>query len=112
VDVGDVVSESAGNGAMTDRLHFGEGINQTIVLAFLKGLDEHRAIVGSGEVIDFYTHAHHSAELSSRAHGASFDGFILDVVTREKGKRANREQPNHNCDGDNNFVSLLNQEVP
>jgi hypothetical protein len=97
---------------MADRLHLGEGVNQAIILAFFKSLHENGAIVGSGEVVDFYTGANDSAELSSRAHGASFDGFILDAVTREEGKRANREQPNHNRDSNNNLVSLLKQEVP
>jgi hypothetical protein len=39
---------------MADRSHLGERVDQPLILALFKGLHEHRAIVGSGEVIFRY----------------------------------------------------------
>ena len=94
MNVRDVVTESAGNGAVADRFHLGESVDQPLILALFKGLDEDLAILGSGEVIDFYTHANDSAELSASAHGAGFNGFVFDAITREKGKRADGKKSN------------------
>src|SRR4029077_617223 len=111
-DEGDVVTQSAGDGAVADGFHFGEGVDEAIVLALFEGLDEDLALLRRGEVINLNTDANDFAELGAGAHGAGFDGFVFDAITREKGKRANREQPDHNRNRDNKFVSLLNQELP
>src|SRR4029077_1057935 len=65
MNVRDIVTESAGNGAVADRFHLGESVDQPLIPALFKGLHEHRAIVGSGEVIDFYTDTNDFAELSA-----------------------------------------------
>jgi len=93
-DEGDVVTQSAGDGAMADGFHFGKGVDEAIVLALFEGLDEDLAILRSGEVINFNTDANDLAELRAGAHGAGFDGFVLHAIAREKGKGADGKKSN------------------
>src|SRR4029077_12531276 len=93
-DEGDVVTQSAGDRAVADGAHFGEGVDQAIVLAFFEGLDEDLAILRRGEVINLNTDANDLAELGAGAHGAGFDGFVLNPIAREKGKGADGKKSN------------------
>jgi hypothetical protein len=106
--IADVVAESPGDGAVANSLHFGECVDQAIVLAFFRGRDEELMIIGCREVIDFKTDTDDLAQLGAGAHGAGFDGFILDTSAREEGKRTHREKSNQNQSADNELMSLGN----
>jgi mechanosensitive ion channel-like protein len=107
-DITDVVAESTGDGAVANGLPFGECVDQATVLAFFKGGDEELVIIGCREVVDFNTDTDDLAELGACAHGARFDGFILDPGTREKGKGAHRQECNEHqsSDGDLGRVGI------
>src|SRR5271165_2086305 len=111
MNVGDVVAESTSNGAMADRFHLGEGIDEAIVLAFFKGLDKDLTILGSGEVIDFHTDTDDFAKLSASAHGGGFDSFILHMVAREKRKGADGKQTTQKYQTNYELVSFKKTEL-
>jgi hypothetical protein len=95
-DKAEVVAKSAGDGDASDGAHFGEGVNETLILSLFEGIDEDLAILFGGEFVDGDLDVDDFAELGAGALGGGVDDFGASVVGRNSesdgSEKKNREQ--------------------
>jgi hypothetical protein len=103
LDVGAVVAECAGDLDMAYGLHLREGIDQSLILTLLEGLDQDDPVGGRRELVDVQGDADVLTHLRAGAKGLGLEGFVLVAGESGMGRQQGDSGDDQALTGDSEF---------
>src|SRR5208337_3753381 len=79
-NVTEVVANGSGDCNTADGLHLGQGIHQSLVLAFFEGFDENCSIVVCGKLGDGHLHVDNLTQLRAGTHRRCVNYLYISVI--------------------------------